>query len=89
VLHEFLSANRAAIIARTRTKVVHVDRQLLAAAAANLLQNAFKFSHPNAHILLRTATTEDRVSIEVEDECGGLPPGRAKELFQRSRPFCG
>jgi signal transduction histidine kinase len=62
---------------------VQADRQLLAAAAANLLQNAFKFSHPKGHIELRTSTTEDRVSIEVEDECGGLPPGKAEELFQR------
>jgi signal transduction histidine kinase len=62
---------------------VEVDRQLLAGALANLLQNAFKFSRPKAHILLRTSTTEDRVSIDVEDECGGLPPGTAEELFRR------
>jgi signal transduction histidine kinase len=65
---------------------IHVDRQLIAAALANLLQNAFKFSGPNGHILLRTstATEPDRVVIEVEDECGGLAPGEAKDLF---RPF--
>jgi signal transduction histidine kinase len=62
---------------------VQVDRQLLAAAVSNLLQNAFKFSRPKAHILLRTSTTADRVSIDVEDECGGLPPGKAEELFRR------
>jgi len=65
---------------------IDVDRQLIAAALANLLQNAFKFSRPNGHIVLRTDTTtaEGRVLIEVEDECGGLPPGRAEDLF---RPF--
>ena len=65
---------------------IDVDRQLIAAALANLLQNAFKFSRPNGHIVLRTdtATTTGRVLIEVEDECGGLPPGRAEDLF---RPF--
>jgi signal transduction histidine kinase len=62
---------------------VEVDRQLLAAAVANLLQNAFKFSRPKGHVSLRTFATEDRVSIEVEDECGGLPPGNADELFRR------
>jgi C4-dicarboxylate-specific signal transduction histidine kinase len=33
-------------------------------------------------------TKADRVLIEIEDECGGLPPGKAEELF---RPFerCG
>jgi signal transduction histidine kinase len=66
--------------------VVDVDRQLIAAAVANLLHNAFKFGRPNGHITLRTdsATTPDRVLIEVEDECGGLPPGQAEDLF---RPF--
>jgi signal transduction histidine kinase len=65
---------------------IHVDRQLIAAALANLLQNAFKFSRPQGHIVLRTdtSTTKDRVLIEVEDECGGLAPGEAQDLF---RPF--
>ena len=66
--------------------MIHVDRQLIAAALANLLQNAFKFSRPNGHIVLRTdtATVPGRVLLEVEDECGGLPPGAAADLF---RPF--
>ncbi|HUG52441.1 MAG TPA: HAMP domain-containing sensor histidine kinase [Vicinamibacteria bacterium] len=66
--------------------VIDVDRQLIAAALANLLQNAFKFGRRNGHVVLRTdsATTTGRVLIEVEDECGGLPPGRAEDLF---RPF--
>ena len=63
---------------------VRVDRQLLAAALGNLLQNAFKFTRPNGHIALRTSPSETRVRIEIEDECGGLPPGMADELF---RPF--
>jgi signal transduction histidine kinase len=66
--------------------MIDVDPQLVAAALANLLQNAFKFSRPKGHVVLRTdtATAAGRVLIEVEDECGGLPPGRAKDLF---RPF--
>ena len=66
--------------------VVHVDRQLLVAALANLIQNALKFTWPKGQIVLRTDTlsTPDRVLIEVEDECGGLPPGATENLF---RPF--
>jgi signal transduction histidine kinase len=53
--------------------VIDVDRQLIAAAVANLLQNAFKFSRPQGHVVLRTDLgTAGRVRIEVEDECGGL-----------------
>jgi signal transduction histidine kinase len=63
---------------------VEVDRQLLAAAVTNLLQNAFKFTRPGGHVSLKTSSTTNRVLIEIEDECGGLPPGKAEELF---RPF--
>jgi signal transduction histidine kinase len=64
--------------------VFEADRQLLAAAMANLLQNAFKFTHTKGHISIRTQATGDRVFIGVEDECGGLPAEQAEALF---RPF--
>jgi signal transduction histidine kinase len=60
---------------------VAADEQILSAAISNLLQNAFKFSRPHGLVALRTSATADRVLIEVEDECGGLPPGSAEELF--------
>jgi len=63
---------------------VDADRQLLGSAVSNLLQNAFKLTHPHGHVTLRTQKAGDHVLIEVEDECGGLPPGKADELF---RPF--
>jgi len=63
---------------------VEADRQLLASAVANLLQNAFKFTQAGGQVSLRTRTAENQVLIEIEDECGGLPPGKAEELF---RPF--
>ena len=60
---------------------VQGDQQILSAALSNLLQNAFKFSRPSSRISLRTTATADRVVFEVEDECGGLPPGKVEELF--------
>jgi signal transduction histidine kinase len=52
--------------------LIHVDRQPIAAAVANLLQNAFKFSRPKGHVVLRSdLSIKRRVLIEVEDECGG------------------
>ncbi len=60
---------------------VEVDRPHLASALANLLQNAFKFTRPKSQVEIRTRQTADRVLIEIEDECGGLPPGKAAELF--------
>jgi signal transduction histidine kinase len=50
----------------------------------NLLQNAFKFTHPRTTVTLRVGASAERVLIEIQDECGGLPAGNVNELF---RPF--
>ena len=57
------------------------DRQVLAAVVTNLLQNAFKFTKPGTIVTLRVGAGHERVLIEVEDECGGLPGGNADDLF--------
>jgi signal transduction histidine kinase len=62
---------------------VNVDPQLLAGAVANLLQNAFKFTPPHGHVVLKASAVSDRVIIDVEDQCGGLPAGKTDELFSR------
>lgn len=64
-----------------RTLLIEGDRQILAAALSNLLQNAFKFTVDHGHVSLTTRATAERVLFEVEDECGGLPPGKAEELL--------
>jgi signal transduction histidine kinase len=61
---------------------VDADRHMLSSAVSNLLQNAFKFTHPHGHVSLKTHGTADRALIEIEDECGGLTPGNPEELFQ-------
>lgn len=58
------------------------DRPILAAALANLLQNAFKFTPKTRNVSFATRVTADRVLFEIEDECGGLPPGKPEELFR-------
>jgi signal transduction histidine kinase len=60
---------------------VDADAQILAGALANILQNAYKFTHAGGEVTLRTTVIGDRVEISVEDQCGGLPPKRAEELF--------
>ena len=61
---------------------VYADRQMLASAVANLLQNAIKFTRGHGQVSLSAFRKEDRVLIEIEDECGGLPEGTAEKLFQ-------
>ena len=63
---------------------IHADRQVLVAAVGNLLQNAFKFTRPGTTVTLSVGVSAERVLIEVEDECGGLPSADVSELF---RPF--
>jgi signal transduction histidine kinase len=57
------------------------DRSVLAAVVTNLLQNAFKFTRPETIVTLRVGASTERVLIEVQDECGGLPTGNANDLF--------
>ena len=60
------------------------NRERLAAALGNLLQNAFKFTHAHGLVELGARGLDGRVLIEVEDGCGGLPPGSMERMF---RPF--
>ena len=60
---------------------VSADRHLLVGAIQNILQNALKFTHRNGHVALLVRELGGRVLVEVEDECGGLPPGKVEELF--------
>ena len=61
------------------------DRQILAAVVMNLLQNAFKFTRPRTTVTLRVDAGAERVLIEIEDECGGLPSGNINDLFRPVR----
>ena len=63
---------------------IEADRQVLAAAVGNLLQNAIKFTRPRTTVMLRVGGDAERVLIEVEDECGGISGENLDELF---RPF--
>jgi len=59
---------------------VDVDRDMLLSAVGNLLQNAFKFTKPGSEVSLSAYAVADRILIEVEDHCGGLPPGSAERM---------
>jgi K+-sensing histidine kinase KdpD len=54
---------------------IEADQPILAAVVGNLLQNAFKFTRPHTTVTLKVGASADRVLIEVQDECGGLPGG--------------
>jgi signal transduction histidine kinase len=60
---------------------VRGNRELLMAALVNVLHNAFKFTQANSRVLLEVRATDDHVCIDVEDRCGGLPPGSSEVMF--------
>jgi len=61
------------------------SRELLLAALANLLHNAFKFTLPHSKVTLAAHVKSERVLIEVSDHCGGLLAGSAENMG--SMPF--
>jgi signal transduction histidine kinase len=63
---------------------IEADRTVLAAVMTNLLQNAFKFTRPHTTVTVRVGAGAERVLMEIQDECGGLPGGDIDQLF---RPF--
>jgi signal transduction histidine kinase len=75
---------RLAVASVDRTVTIEGDRQILAAAISNLLHNAVKFTREHGHVSLTAHATADRVLFDIEDECGGLGPGKIETLF---RPF--
>jgi signal transduction histidine kinase len=60
---------------------LEADERLLRSALSNLIVNAIKFSKRGGTVVLRLRSVEARARFEVEDECGGLPPGTAEKFF--------
>jgi signal transduction histidine kinase len=60
---------------------VSLDNRLVRSAVGNLLRNAVKYTAPGSKVQLRGQLANGRIVIEVEDCCGGLPPGKVEEAF--------
>lgn len=79
----YASASGCALVVPAVDPLVGIagNRDLLLAALGNLLQNAFKFTHPHSEVTLSAYAAAERVLIEVKDNCGGLPAGILERLF--------
>jgi signal transduction histidine kinase len=61
--------------------ILEGDPQLLTSAVMNLLENAFKNTPAGGAVSLRAQARGDRLIVEVQDECGGIPAGKT-DLFK-------
>ena len=61
---------------------IYGDPHYLISALSNIVQNAIKYSRQGGTIRLRSRDTDKKITLEVEDQCGGLPKGKAEMLFQ-------
>ncbi len=72
---------RVRVAASPKLKVF-VDSHLMSSAVANLAQNAVKFTKLGGSVWIRAFAEDEEVVIEIQDECGGIPPGTMKTLFE-------
>jgi signal transduction histidine kinase len=59
------------------------DKDLLASAVANLVDNALKYAGDASMVRVRTAASGDAVSIEVADNGPGIPTGERGKVTER------
>ena len=67
--------------AMDRERTLLVDPRLVRSALTNLVLTGVKFSPEGGTVEIRARSIEGRVAIEVEDSCGGLPPGTVEKAF--------
>jgi signal transduction histidine kinase len=82
--HELRNLLNTALVAFDFVKSGNVGVAGSHRGLTNLPQNAFKFTRPHTTVSVRAGAGAERVLLEVEDECGGLPGGDLNDLF---RPF--
>jgi signal transduction histidine kinase len=59
------------------------DRNLLASAFANLIDNALKYAGSGATVCIKTAEARDTISVVIEDNGPGIPPAERPRVIER------
>lgn len=65
--------------------VVETDPEMLHTILRNLVGNAIKFSGPGGRVCIAARLSEDRVTIDVHDTGGGIPPEQISTMFNAFR----
>lgn len=62
---------------------VNVDRELLELALRNVIDNAIKYSQPNAPLAVSATADDGRVVVSVKDQGEGIPETDLHHIFDR------
>jgi signal transduction histidine kinase len=68
-------------VAIEKDERISLDVRLVGSALGNLLRNGVKYTASGSIVNLRGEVANGRAVFEVEDCCGGLPPGKVEEAF--------
>jgi two-component system sensor histidine kinase KdpD len=62
---------------------IYVDATLIVKLFGNLLDNVIKYTPPGTHVVISAVTDRASVSVTVDDDGPGLPPGDPERLFEK------
>jgi signal transduction histidine kinase len=62
---------------------IHADAEALAVALRNLLDNAVKYSPPQAPVSVAWTRTASQVAIQVRDQGAGVPESERRSIFEK------
>jgi signal transduction histidine kinase len=62
--------------------LARADPRMLRSIVGNLLHNALKFTPNGGRVVLRGLRRDERLILEIEDSCGGLPVDKIRRMFE-------
>jgi two-component system sensor histidine kinase KdpD len=81
-LDEVRGSKRVDVVFAHDVPPVRVDATQIQRVLANLLENALKFSPPEASVQVRVTSTRKEVIVRVVDQGVGIPEGELERIFE-------
>ncbi len=78
-----LGNRQVTVVAPAGVTLVAVDPVLFEQVFINLLENAVKYTPVTAHLVFTTSEVDGQVSVVLEDDGPGIPPGRELQVFDK------
>ena len=82
-LHAEADRRSITMVAEPEDPRIPLDRRLVSLALRQLLDNAMKYSPPDAPILVRVFAGDGVVTVEITDHGSGIPSAEQSRIFER------